>query len=104
MKIEDSELAILTRVVAPLSRGPLFTVAFLDLSFSWNSLQWPLVVAQTPTWRPVSVGLARLITEAGPQIQLRMAGAFISLSPVLILFLAAQRQIVESVSATGLKD
>lgn len=99
-----SELRILGSIVAPLSKAPLFTVACLDVAFSWNSLQWPLVVAQTPRWRPISVGLARLISEEGPQIQLRMAGALISLVPIVVVYIAAQAQIVESISAAGLKE
>lgn len=99
-----SDLWILVSIAVPLCRAPLFTVACLDLAFSWNSLQWPLVVAQTPAWRPVSVALARLITEEGPQIQLRMAGALMSLLPVLAVYALAQAQIVESISGSGLKE
>jgi len=95
---------ILRSIVAPLSREPLFTVACLDIAFSWNSLQWPLVVVQTPRWRPISVGLARLISEAGPQIQLRMAGALISLLPIVLVYIVAQGQIVESISNAGIKE
>jgi len=95
---------ILRSIVAPLSRAPLFTVACLDIAFSWNSLQWPLVVVQTPRWRPISVGLARLISEAGPQIQLRMAGALISLLPIVLVYIVAQGQIVESISNAGIKE
>jgi ABC-type glycerol-3-phosphate transport system permease component len=97
-------LRILLSIVLPLARAPLFTVACLDIAFSWNSLQWPLVVAQTPRWRPISVGLARLISESGPQIQLRMAGALISLLPIVLVYALAQGQIVESISSTGLKE
>ncbi|MGO8693065.1 MAG: carbohydrate ABC transporter permease [Rectinemataceae bacterium] len=99
-----SNIRILRSVVLPLSRAPLFTVACLDIASSWNSLQWPLVVVQTPRWRPISVGLARLISEAGPQIQLRMAGALISLLPIVIVFVIAQRQIIESISSAGIKE
>ena len=79
-------------------------MACLDIAFSWNSLQWPLVVVQTPRWRPISVGLARLISEAGPQIQLRMAGALISLLPIVLVYIVAQGQIVESISNAGIKE
>jgi ABC-type glycerol-3-phosphate transport system permease component len=99
-----TNMRILLSIVAPMSRAPLFTVACLDVAFSWNSLQWPLVVVQTPKWRPISVGLARLISEAGPQIQLRMAGALISLLPIVFIYMLAQGQIVESISTAGIKE
>jgi ABC-type glycerol-3-phosphate transport system permease component len=94
---------ILLSVVVPLSKGPLFTVAFLDVIGSWNALQWPLVVTNTPTWRPIAVGLTTFITEAGPQTQLRMAGAMISVAPIILLYFLAQRQFTEAISRSGLK-
>jgi ABC-type glycerol-3-phosphate transport system permease component len=99
-----SNLRILVSIVVPLSRAAIFTVAFLDIAFSWNSLQWPLVVVQTPRWRPITVGLTRLISEAGAQMQLRMAGALIAIAPVVLVYIVAQRQIVETVSGSGLKE
>jgi len=97
------QLGILMRIVIPLSSAPLFTVAFLAFSDSWNGLQWALVVTQTDRWRPITVGLAKFISEAGPQTQLRMAGAIIALLPTVIVFIAAQRQITDAISRTGLK-
>lgn len=94
---------ILARIFVPLSRAPLFTVAFLAFTGSWNALQWPLVVTQTPKWRPISVGLTKFITEAGPETHLRMAGAMIALLPVIVVYVIAQRQITEAIARTGLK-
>ncbi len=99
-----SHLRILFRIVVPLSGAPLFTAGFLAFSDSWNSLQWPLVVTQTDRWRPIAVGLAKFVSEAGPYTQLRMAGAIIALLPTLLLFLAAQRQITEAIARTGIKS
>jgi len=96
-------VSVLLRIVVPLAKGPLATVAFLGFLGSWNSLQWPLVVTQTPRWRPISVGLTRFIAEAGPETQLRLAGATIALVPVLFVYILAQRQITEAISRTGIK-
>ena len=84
----SSNAAMLLQIVLPLARGPLFTVAFLAFLGAWNALQWPLVVTQSPRWRPISVGLAQFISEAGPEMQLRLAGATIALiSLFMIIFL-----------------
>ena len=99
-----SHLLILRHVMLPLSRAPLFTVAFLELLNSWNSLQWPLVVTHTATWRPISIALSRFITEAGPETQLRMAGALIAMAPLVLVYLFAQKQITDAVAATGIKE
>jgi ABC-type glycerol-3-phosphate transport system permease component len=78
-------------------------LSFLAFNGAWNALQWPLVVTQTPTWRPITVGLTKYITEAGPQTQLRMAGALIALVPTVLVYLVAQRQITEAIANTGMK-
>ncbi len=90
-------------IVLPLSKGPLFTVAFLAFIGSWNALQWPLVVTRTQRWRPITVGLTTFISETGVENQLRMAGAVISLVPVIALFFAAQKQFTEAIARSGIK-
>ncbi len=94
---------LLLSVVLPLSAPPLFTVAFLAFVGSWNSLQWPLVATQTMRWRPITVGLATFVTEAGPQNQLRMAGAMISVLPVVLAYFFAQKQFTEAIARSGIK-
>ncbi len=99
-----SHLRTTFSLVVPLTRGPLFTIAFLEVTASWNSLQWPLLVAQTPRWRPLSVGLARFLSGVGPQIELRMAASLIALVPIVLFFLMAQRQIHETLMKSGLQE
>lgn len=94
---------LLLSIVLPLSAPPLFTVAFLAFVGSWNSLQWPLVATQTMRWRPITVGLATFVTEAGPQNQLRMAGAMISVLPVVLAYFFAQKQFTEAIARSGIK-
>jgi ABC-type glycerol-3-phosphate transport system permease component len=98
-----SHTRTLLTIVVPLSKAPLFTVGFLSFIGAWNALQWPLVVTQTPRWRPITVGLTTFISEAGPQTQLRMAGAMISVLPIILLYFVAQRQFTEAISRSGLK-
>jgi ABC-type glycerol-3-phosphate transport system permease component len=99
----STHFGMMIRIVIPLSRAPLFTVGFLGFTGAWNALQWPLVVTQTPRWRPISVGLVSFINEAAALIHLRLAGALIALAPVMIVYIVAQRQITEAISRTGLK-
>jgi ABC-type glycerol-3-phosphate transport system permease component len=90
-------------IALPLSGAPLFTVAFLAFVGSWNALQWPLVATRTARWRPITVGLATFITEAGPENQLRMAGAVIAVLPVVLLYFLAQKQFTEAIARSGIK-
>lgn len=96
-------LFVMTRIVAPLARAPIFTTSFLIFTTAWNALQWPLVVTQTSRWRPISVGLSSFLSEATALIHLRMAGAIVGLAPVVLVYFVAQRQITEAIARTGLK-
>jgi ABC-type glycerol-3-phosphate transport system permease component len=97
-------LRFLVQIVLPLSKPPLVTVVIFSFISSWNSLLWPLIATKAGSkWWPVSVGLQNFVTEAGPQTHLWMAGASISMLPVLILYFVAQRQFIEGIATTGLK-
>jgi multiple sugar transport system permease protein len=96
-------LRFLLRVVVPLSKAPLMVVIVLSLIGSWNALAWPLLVTNSPDWRPIAVGLLSFVQEAGQQTNLMMAGAVITIVPVLIVYFITQRQFTESIARSGLK-
>jgi ABC-type glycerol-3-phosphate transport system permease component len=99
-----THLRSLISIVIPLSKAPIFTVIFLSFIYIWNLLQWPLVVTQTPKWRPITVGLSMFITEAGPETHLRMAGAVIAVLPVITMYFIAQKQFTEAITRSGIKE
>jgi ABC-type glycerol-3-phosphate transport system permease component len=96
-------LRFLLKVVLPLSKGPLMVILVLTFMGSWNSLAWPLLVTNTPDWRPISVGLMNFVTEAGQEFHLTMAGAFITIIPILIIYFFTQKQFTASIARSGLK-
>jgi ABC-type glycerol-3-phosphate transport system permease component len=93
----------LTTVVLPLSKAPLMVIIVLSFIGSWNALAWPLLVTNSPDWRPIAVGLLNFITEAGQRLNLMMAGAFITIIPIIILYFITQKQFTESIARSGLK-
>ena len=96
-------LRFLWKVVLPLSKAPLMVILVLSFIGTWNSLAWPMLVTNTPAWRPISVGLMNFVNEAGQEINLTMAGAFITIIPILIIYFFTQKQFTESISRSGLK-
>jgi ABC-type glycerol-3-phosphate transport system permease component len=97
-------LRFLIRVVLPLSRAPIMTVIIFAFIGSWNALLWPLIATKAGSgWWPISVGLKNFVDEAGPDTNLWMAGASISMLPVLLIYFLAQRQFIEGIATTGLK-
>ncbi|MEW6716564.1 MAG: carbohydrate ABC transporter permease [Chloroflexota bacterium] len=99
-----SHWQFLWQVVIPLSTAPILVITVLSFIYSWNSLAWPLLVTKKPDWRPIAVGLFNFVDqEAGSMLNLQMAGAVVTIIPILILYFLTQRQFTESISRTGLK-
>lgn len=96
-------LRFLTTVVLPLAKAPLMVIVVLSFMGSWNALAWPMLVTNSPEWRPIAVGLLNFIDEAGQRINMMMAGAVITIIPILILYFFTQRQFTESIARSGLK-
>jgi ABC-type glycerol-3-phosphate transport system permease component len=90
-------------VVVPLSRAALVTIVLFSFIGSWNALAWPILVTTTPDWRPISYGLLSFLDESGAQNHLRMAGAVITILPLLVLYFFTQKQFTEGIATTGLK-
>ena len=93
----------LIQIVLPLSKAVIMTVLIFSFIGSWNAFLWPLLVTTKDTWRPLSVGLWTFVSEAGPETQLLMAGAVITIIPVLILYFLTQKQFTEGIATSGLK-
>ena len=93
----------LFQILLPLCRAPLLTVGMFTYIGSWNALAWPLLVTNTPDWRPISVGLQQFVSEAGAEVHLQMAGAVIATLPVLLAYFLIQREFTEGISMSGLK-
>jgi ABC-type glycerol-3-phosphate transport system permease component len=96
-------LRFLIQIVLPISKAPILTVMLFAFIGSWNAFLWPLLVTTTSRWRPLMVGLWTFVTEAGPQTHLLMAGAVITVIPILILYFLTQKQFTEGIATSGLK-
>jgi len=96
-------LRFLVQIVLPISKAPIMTVLLFGFTGSWNAFSWPLIVTSTDKWRTVMVGLWNFVGEAGTETQLLMAGAVITLIPILILYLFTQKQFTQGIATTGLK-
>ncbi|WP_033328742.1 carbohydrate ABC transporter permease [Streptomyces yerevanensis] len=98
------EIAIFWKIILPLTRPALATLAIITFLGSWNNFLWPLVVAQNESQYTLPVGLA---LASGAQDFTRfgilLAGAVIVLLPVTIVFLLFQRHFVAGIATTGLK-
>jgi multiple sugar transport system permease protein len=91
------------RVVLPLARGALATLAVITFLTSWNDFLWPLLIMNDREMQTLPVGLATLQGQYTFDYGRLMAGAAITAAPVLLIYFLLQRYIVQSVAMTGLK-
>jgi multiple sugar transport system permease protein len=94
---------IFTRVVLPLSKPALATLAVISFLTNWNDFVWPVYVLFSPESFTLPPGLAILQGAYTINYPVIMAGALLASIPVLLLFLVAQRYVIEGVSRSGLK-
>ncbi|HEY8457166.1 MAG TPA: carbohydrate ABC transporter permease [Actinopolymorphaceae bacterium] len=98
-----NRLQIFLRIILPLSKPALATLALLSFLANWNDFLWPIYVLFSPEKRTLPPGLATLQGTYLTDYPVLMAGAMIAAVPVLILFLVTQKYIIEGVARTGLK-
>jgi ABC-type glycerol-3-phosphate transport system permease component len=96
-------LRFLWRVVLPLSKPALGTLAVFAFLQSWNQYLWPLLVTNSDTYRTVQIGLAGLSSQEIDSINVVMAGTVIALLPMLIVIVLFQRQLVRGLMQGALK-
>ena len=94
---------IFLRIVLPLSKPALATLALLSFLTNWNDFLWPVYVLFSPENQTLQAGLSTLQSANSVRYDLLMAGAVVASVPVLILYLFAQRFVIEGVSRSGLK-
>jgi len=98
------EYTIFFRIVLPLCGPALATLGILTFLTQWNSFLWPLVVANTEDMYTLPVALALFsIGQQESNVALQMAGSVVVILPVVVLFFALQRYVIQGVATTGIK-
>jgi sn-glycerol 3-phosphate transport system permease protein len=97
-------LTILLKVYVPLSKSVYLAYGLVSVSWHWNNFLWPLVITNSVTTRPITVGLSIFGSpENGVNFAIVSAGTLMSVAPLLISFLLFQRQFVQSFMRAGIK-
>jgi len=92
------------QIVIPLSKTVISAYTIFAFMEAWNAYLWPLVITHSTLMRPIQVGLSLFRSqESGDSWGLVMAGSVIATLPTLLLFLAAQKRFISSITLTGLK-
>jgi multiple sugar transport system permease protein len=91
------------RIVLPLAKPAVATVAVFSFMGSWNNFLWPLVVINNRDMMTLPLGLSSLSSRFVTDWNLLLAGATISIVPIVAVYLFAQRYILQGVAMSGLK-
>lgn len=91
------------RIALPLARPAVAAVAIFTFVWTWNNFLWPFLAATSPTMMTIPAGIGTVVSGVGIINALQMASAVLGALPLVLVFLLAQRQIVEGVAGTGLK-
>jgi multiple sugar transport system permease protein len=98
-----SEWRIFLTIVVPVLTPVLATLAIFSFLGTWNDFMWPLIVLTDDSLHTLPVALAGLSREHVQDNELMMAGSVVTVLPVLLLFLALQRQYMAGLMAGSVK-
>ena len=97
-------IRVMTQVVLPNTKGAIATATLFSFLGNWKSYTWPLLAATKTEYRTLPIGLKLLMTESSKEYQVMMAASLMTLLPVLILFVFFEKQLVRSITLTGMKS
>ena len=99
-----SELGIMWRIMMPMALPAVTTFALFSAVGQWNSLFWPLIVVQSESLMPPAQGIVSFHNnEVGVEYGPLMAAAVIVVTPLILVFLFAQRRFIDGLNMGGMK-
>ena len=90
-------------IMLPLAKPGIVAASIFSILWSWNDLMWPLIVNNSMEKMTLAAGLASLQGQHLTNYPVIMAGAFLAVLPMLIIFLIFQKQFVEGIALSGTK-
>ena len=94
-------LRILWRVIMPISPSAAATVAVFSFQFAWNDFLCPLIYLHDQSKHTISLGLSFFRSSYDIRSSYLMAASLVTMLPVIIVFLLAQRMFIEGIALTG---
>ncbi|WP_425453236.1 carbohydrate ABC transporter permease [Cohnella lupini] len=99
-----TEFKLIWRIMIPMSRPALATIALFSFVSHWNDYFWPLVMTDSVSIRPLTLGIAALKeTEGITNWHVIMAGNAVLVGPILVVYAFFSRQIVRAFVYSGIK-
>jgi len=100
----STQLRTFWKIVVPMNRGAMATLAIFTFNTAWNNLLWPLLVTNSDKMRTLPVGMALFKSSRDIDWTAIMAGSVMSLIPMIVLFLLMQKQFIRGITAGAVKE
>lgn len=92
---------IFWKIMLPLAKPGLIALGIFTTLWSWNELMWPMIVNSSPEAMTLSVGLSSLQGQYATNYPILMAGSFLAVLPMLVIFFILQKQFIEGIAISG---
>lgn len=97
-----SRFGIFTRIILPMSKPGLASLAIFTFVNSWKSFFWPLIVTSTDTYKTLPLGLYMFSGQYGTDWSALMAATTISILPGIVFYVVFQKGLVQGIALTGM--
>ena len=91
-------------IILPLSKPALWTMSLFTFIAHWNEYMWPLVSVSDPKYQMIQVGISQFVSGWETRWTYRMAASALTVVPIIIFFFFVQKQFVEGISVSGIKE
>ncbi len=98
------EWMIFRKVIMPLSKPLIAVISITKMVASWNAFQWPLLAVNSEKLRTLPLAMSLLSSQFYDSYDLKMAGAVITVIPIIIIYIIFQNYFVEGISLSGMKE
>ncbi len=99
-----TDIQIYAEIIVPLSKPAFVSLGIYHFMNNWNDLLYPMMLTSSVEMRTLSAGLAILVGNHSIKYGPTLAATVISVTPLLILFLAGQKFFMEGIATTGVKE
>lgn len=99
-----NEVGIFFRIMLPLCKAAMLSLAVFTMMGNWNDLLYPLMLTTTTEMRTLPSGLAMFVGERVTQYGPSIAGSVISMLPLLLMYCFAQKYFIAGIAMSGMKD
>jgi len=98
-----SEFGIYLKIILPLAKPALATLGIIKFLWSWTEFLWPLVVVRDVSMKTITLGLSDFASRWYTEYTTSNTACFISIIPMLIVFIIFQKYLIKGMTMTGLK-